>query len=274
MTAPDPPPIPHPAFAPYAPLLRAFATAGDVPDLATLNRCAAARGLALPDGRPLVFSATPRVRPAALDYERGIAASGTVPTREGSLHDACNALAWLALPRTKGVLNALHAATAAVPSPNGRDRRRDAATLLDESGLLVACADASLVALWRARSWRALFWDRRADVLCTLRVVALGHGLLAKLRRPYRALAAHALVLPVPAAALPEDPVALAVALDGVAAAWLTDHAAALTPGDLLPLPVAALPGWDGENLGGRLFDDATVFRTLRGARGQSPASC
>jgi hypothetical protein len=29
----------------------------------------------------------------------------------------------------------------------------------------------------------------------------------------------------------------------------------------LPPLPVAALPGWDSEALGARLFDDPSVFR-------------
>jgi hypothetical protein len=32
-------------------------------------------------------------------------------------------------------------------------------------------------------------------------------------------------------------------------------------PEDLLPLPVAALPGWDVEGNGARRFDDTAVFR-------------
>ena len=37
-----------------------------------------------------------------------------------------------------------------------------------------------------------------------------------------------------------------------------------LVPEVLAALPVAALPGWDGEGLGARLFDDARVFRPVR----------
>jgi hypothetical protein len=270
-------PLSHPAFGPFAPWLQALGTAGDdgmAADIPALNHCAGSRGLALPDGRPLAFAPATGARPSALAYERGIAAAAVVPVRAGSLHDACNALAWLAFPHTKGALNALHAAAAVAPTPNARDRRRDAATLLDESGLVVACADAALVALWRAKAWRALFWDRRADVVRALRAVALGHGLLAKLVRPFRAATAHALVLPLPAATLPADPPALATALDVAAAAWLAARGAALTPGDLLPLPVAALPGWDREGLGAALFDDATVFRPARERRRAAGVSC
>ena len=269
---PDYPPFAttHPAFAPLA------TTGGDgaLPDLATLDRWAAERALALPDGTRLRFAAAPTQRQRALDYERGIAASGVVPTRERNLHDACNALAWLAYPRTKAALNAIHAGAAAAATPNARDRRRDAATLLDECGLIVACGDAALVAGWCAHAWRDVFWERRAAVAREFRVGALGHGLLAKLLRPFRAIAARALVLPLPAAVLPAEPVALAAALDAAAAAWLDRRGGALVPADLPPLPVAALPGWDTERLGERLFDDGRVFRPLRAGLRAMGGSC
>jgi len=50
------------------------------------------------------------------------------------------------------------------------------------------------------------------------------------------------------------------------AATRLAELGAAFSPADLLPLPVAALPGWDVEGLGARLFDDASVFRPRAGA--------
>jgi hypothetical protein len=178
--------------------------------------------------------------------------------RPGNLHDACNALAWLAFPATKAALNAIHAAARAVDTGNGRDRRRDAATLLDESGMIVACADAELLELWRTHQWRAAFWDRRAAVADRMRAVVIGHGLLAKLVAPFRGITARALVLALDGAASPADPALLAAALDASAAATI---GAAFAPEDLLALPVAALPGWDMEASGARLFDDTAVFR-------------
>jgi len=248
----------HPGLAPYARWL----AAGPGPDLAALNFLAREQGLSLPDGRPLVFVA-PRSRLRALDYERAIAERGEITTREGSLHDACNALAWLRFPRTKAALNAVHVQAADAATGNARSRPRDAATLLDESGLLLSCGDAGMVALLRARAWRELFWQRRDDVVRGMLPLVLGHGLAQKLVSPYRAITAHVLITgPVPARA---D--GAGVAFDAVDAETVDAEAAAAIaapafgPDLLTPLPVAALPGWDSERLGELLFDDLSVFR-------------
>jgi len=185
---------------------------------------------------------------------------------------------WLRLPRTKAALNAVHVRAADAGTGNARNRARDAATHLDESGLLLACHDAGLAELLRAREWRALFWTRRHDVVDAMRPLVLGHGLAEKLLSPYRALTAHVLITgraPERAAA-PEG--AEETSLVDASEAGAVDEAAVdetamdaeaakriampgFAPGLLLPLPVAALPGWDAEGLGERLFDDLSVFR-------------
>jgi hypothetical protein len=231
----------HPAFAPY----RRWLERDPAPARAALDAWAREAGLALR------FVAPAAKAPPALDYERRIAARGEVETREGSEHDRCNALAWLAFPRTKSALNRIHVREARAPTPNARNRQRDAATLLDESGLVVACADATLVAGWRRHAWRETFWLRRADVSRSLAAFVLGHGLLARAATAHRALTGRALVLPLAA----ETPLG---ELDAAAAARVE---AGLVPEDLLPLPLAALPGWDREGLGAALFDDTRVFR-------------
>ena len=134
---------------------------------------------------------------------------------------------------------------------------------LDESGLIIACTDADLEVLLRAHAWRELFWTRGDDVAAALRPLVVGHGLAVKLLSPYRALTAHALVLNLPRARLdlasPQGDAETAAMLDAEASAII---ASAGFGGDLLtPLPVAALPGWDTENLDERLFDDLSVFR-------------
>jgi len=165
----------HPAFGPYA-RWYGHCAGGALPSLATLNAWAVASGAALADGRPIAFVAPPPGRLSALDYERWIARRGEIPTRGGSRHDACNALAWLAFPRAKSAVNAIHVAAAEAPTANGRDRRRDAATLLDESGMIVACAEPALLALWREHDWSALFWERRAEVARAMRPAARGRA--------------------------------------------------------------------------------------------------
>lgn len=252
-------PFGHPAFAAFA-RWRSLGAGAVLPDLALLNAWARASSLGLPCGPRLSF-VPPSAPMSALDYERRIAATGEIATRPGNAHDACNALVWLTFPRTKSVLNANHVAAGHAGTGNGRDRSRDAATLLDESGMLVACADADLLRLWAARRWREAFWDRRNDAGLPMRVAAIGHGLLAKLVAPYRQITGRALALTIDAASLPSAGAPLAAALDAAAAARISACGAALAPEHLLPLPIAALPGWDSEDLGATLFDDAAAFR-------------
>jgi hypothetical protein len=248
------PPAPaHPAFAPY----RRWLAAGTLPDLARLNAWAQAAQLALPDGKPLRFEDR-AVAGGALAYESAVAQQGIVHVRRDDWHDALNALVWLAFPKTKAALNARHVQDWTSATPNQRSRGRDAATLLDESGLVLVCADPDLARLLRARAWRMLFDLRHDAVLRAMHPFAIGHGMLVKLLAPFRAITARTLILPI-------DPALLAAGTDGQAR---VDAAAARAIGDaglrpevLPPLPVAALPGWDSEGLGVRLFDDHSVFR-------------
>jgi len=253
-------PGPHPAFGPFCRWWIPRPGAA-LPGLGLLNRWAREGALSLPSGLPLSFVPPLPGRASALDYERRIAAAGEIATRADNLHDVCNALAWLAFPRTKAALSAIHVASGRSKTGSGRDRCRDAATLLDESGMLVACANADLVGLWNAHRWREAFLERRDAVAASVRAVVIGHGLLAKLVAPYRSVTAKVLVVPVAAATLPADTVRLCGALDAAAAARIAANGRAFDPESLLPLPVAALPGWDVEGLGARLFDDAAVFR-------------
>lgn len=129
-------------------------------DLALLNRFAAARGVRTEDGLPLRFVEARQV--SAAGYEGVIGESGAVPTRThgpGMLHDWFNALAWLAFPRIKARLNRLHCDALTV-SPGTGERRgaiRDAATLLDENGVLFVCRDPAIAASLCNRDWPALF---------------------------------------------------------------------------------------------------------------------
>jgi DUF3025 family protein len=238
----------HPAFAPYAHWIDAFGGLDRVPTLPVLNRVADDAGLTLPDGRRLRFEAAPSRRTSALVYERRIADEGIIEFRDGSHHDFANALAWLAFPLTKAALNAIHLREGRDTTANGRSRVRDGATLVDEAGMILVCRNAELVSLLREWQWRALFWERRASVAEEFTPLVVGHGLLDKLRAPFRALTAQALIVDV------------AREFADVAASMLIRDPA-FAPYRLQPLPVAALPGWDVEAIGECLFDDREVFR-------------
>lgn len=216
-----------------------------------LNRWSEARGLRTESGCAVRFVA-PAEAPGS--YERLIFETGRVATRADSAHDWFNALAWLAFPRTKARLNAMHVAAMAVEK-GARGRLRDMLTLFDEGGALIACGDPALERLLRAHRWKAAFWDRREAVLSSLRILVLGHAVLEKAAAsPWAGLTCKALFIS-PAA----DP-------DVEAAAWLARCGPGATPRDLSSVPVFGYPGWLPGSEQPGFYDDERYFRPGREA--------
>jgi hypothetical protein len=190
------------------------------------------------------------VVPRAADpyYEVHLFESGEVQTRPGNRHDLFNALCWLAFPRTKARINALHAA--AIPHEGGRrGRLRDLLTILDEGGALVACADAALTDLLREFRWKELFWEQRARTRASMRLLVLGHATLEQALAPWPGITCKALFI---------DPARDA---DAQAAAWLRQLPSGASPGLLAPLPVFGFPGWLPGTERADFYDDARFFR-------------
>ena len=213
-----------------------------------MNDLAQERGLRTESGRPVRF-----VLPGAKDayYEIKVFETGRVETRPDSLHDYFNALAWLAFPRTKARLNALHAAE--IPREGGRrGALRDLLTIFDEGGAIVHSDDAKLIGLLRKFRWKTLFWQNRERVKAAMRIVVLGHAVLEKALEPWPGVTCKAIV--VPAAA---DP-------DAAATAWLERLAPGASPRDLAPLPVFGFPDWAPQDEG--FYDDKRYFRETRSA--------
>jgi len=200
------------------------------------------------------------VSPQALpDYESHIFDRGEVPTRlqgPGAQHDLYNALAWLRWPRSKARLNALHVQARAIAAPTGgRGLQRDAATLLDENGVVWIGQDSELESALRAFDWAAVFGTHRRRLSQSVRVAVFGHALLHKLETPYKGITAHAMVLSLPVATPHAD-------IDRALADRL--NPGALGASRFCPLPVMGLPGWSAANEDPRFYDDPQVFRRGR----------
>jgi hypothetical protein len=240
---PVPPAIAH--LAPWRDVLEG----PDWPGLDRLNDLARQRDVVNGAGRPITFGAQ-TVRCGQRDYESVILANGEVPTRLANWHDLYNAFTWLALPRTKAVLNAVQC-TALERSPRGP--LSDAATLFDESGLILAGPEPEVADLLRARRWREACVDRR-EAWGHLKVRVIGHAILEKLRAPWPGITAKCLYVQ-----LGKD--ADEATLDGaVAEVWRRGDIA--RPADLFPLPVLGVPGWWPANGQAGFYDNREVFRS------------
>jgi hypothetical protein len=244
----------HPAFAPYRDLIDALGLAHALPSLDALNALAAARGTTQSHGLPLRFFAADGRLPAR-DYEALILHTGRVPTRADTWHDVLNALVWLRFPRFKAALNAAHGEAIALETDSRRCRRRDALTVLDESGVWVVSRESALPALLTGHAWHALFWEARARVETELCFVVVGHALLEKTLAPYPSITGKCLLLQSDSL----DP-------DAADALAVTALGAIDTPRQLAPLPVQGIPGWDAANAHAAYYANKEIFRPARNA--------
>ena len=199
-------------------------------------------------GKPIRFVPP---SPSGPYYEVQVFETGCVQTRPESLHDLFNALAWLAFPRTKARINAMHAAEILrEPRRRGagrRGRRRDLLTIFDEGGAIIACADEELVALLRAFRWKELFWTHRERVRTAMRCIVLGHAVMEQALAPRPGITCKALFIS-----------------EGDADAQAAERLPALdSPKDLAPLPVFGLPGWLAQDE--QFYGDTRYFRPAYG---------
>jgi len=239
----------HPAFSPYRDLIASLDLALALPSLDALNALAAARDTRQARGLPVRFF-QPDGRLSARDYETHILQTGQVPTRASTWHDVLNALVWLRFPRFKAALNAAHGSAIAAEPDSRRGRRRDALTVLDESGVWVVSRDPSLPTLLTNRAWLTLFWEQRQAVETKMSFVVVGHALLEKTLAPYPAMTGKCLML-----------VAEMLDSEAVDTQAATELDTIDTPRQLAPLPVQGIPGWDSANADGAYYTNQDIFR-------------
>ena len=236
----------------------------DWPRLERLNELSLQRDLRNQADKPIRFVA-PAGAASAMAYELQIATSGEIPTRE-NLHDLLNAMQWLSFPQLKRAINTEHVkglqdepGVEAKSRPKVRSKARDVLTMFDESGVIVASADASLLELLRSFQWRALFVERRLDVVKNMRFHLVGHGLMEKALTPFIGITGKAILLPVTSGALDDVSV-----LDGLAADWLTHPTNLASAQHPAPLPLLGVPGWDARNQVPAFYDNVDYFRPGR----------
>ncbi|WP_051532276.1 DUF3025 domain-containing protein [Brackiella oedipodis] len=184
--------------------------------------------------------------PSHFIYEDYIFKQHEIPSRD-NLHDFFNGLCWFRFASSKIRMNQLHQdEIQRLGGTKVRGCVRDALTLLDENGLLLQCTDA----LWHAivhKDWSTAFITLRHE-WSTCHIHIIGHALLEKLVRPYKAITAHVLRLP------PCD----LTAVDESLRQRLTADYLASKP--FVPLPVMGIPAWHPEQ-DTTFYNDRQVFR-------------
>ena len=259
-----------PLFESLHPVLREL-EAGRFPDLGDLNALLETHApIAVQSGKPLRFVAQAAGKLAfESQYEPRCYLSGEVQTRENNLHDLFNALVWLVFPHSKAAINARHYRAlmeAESPLESQRGRVRDMATLFDESGVIVASADAELSGLLRDFQWQELFYTRRAEVGSTMGFYIFGHGLHEKSMRPYVGMTGQGLLLEVGRDFF-SWPLARRMGyLDERVAEYINAPSRCLHTRELMPVPLLGIPGWCADNQHADYYENRAYFRPGRGS--------
>ena len=198
-------------------------------------------------------------------YERRIADTGEVETRPQSWHDLFNALAWIAYPRAKAQVNAQHAAIleeGGEAEARQRSPERDALTLFDEGGVIVASRSPGLLRHIVDFEWKELFWNRRTELEANVRFLAFGHACFEQALEPYIGMVAKTVFVPVDELffMLPvESQVAKA---DELVASYFSARARFHSPKAMAPMPVLGVPGWHFAAQDEAFYDDPKHFRS------------
>ena len=251
-----------PIFAPLAPVLSKLP--GDRwPTHAELT--ALAEGVKTARGRPLRF-VKPRERNdrERRYYEQHIADTGEVETRE-NWHDLFNALAWITYPRAKARINAQHAAIleeGGEAEARKRSPERDALTLFDEGGVIVACSSAALLRLIVDFEWKALFWSRREELQEKARFLVFGHACFEPAREPYIGMVAKTVFVPVSDFFFMLSVESQLEEADKLVSNHFASRARFATPKAMAPMPVLGVPGWHFAAQDEAFYADARHFRS------------
>ena len=194
---------------------------------------------------------------AAGGFDALIADSALIPTRPDLHHDLLGALIWLHFPALKTAIHRAQLAGGAGP----RGPSENAATHLDESGVLVASSDCRVFEALADLKWLEVFWQQRAALRRSTRFIAFGHGLLDSLREPHPKLMGKALFVRVAAEQLELSASELRVFLDQRLAERMAGFL--VEPARLHPLPVLGIPGWATQQ-SAAFYRDEQYFRVAR----------
>ncbi|OHX12661.1 DUF3025 domain-containing protein [Chromobacterium sphagni] len=253
----------HPLYQPLRPVLAGIEPSSwpQQRDYDHLLAAARAMGQPLPANLRFVCGLEPDDY-----YESHIADTGQVPTRLQNWHDWFNALAWLAWPRAKQALNRRHVRAIR----RGEARRgplRDAATLLDECGVIVATSDPALGRALDDMQWKLLFMARRADWGLNMEARTLGHAVMEMGLTPHIGWCGKALILDVEPEFFALKAEQRQQRLDQRLAALLDDDRQIASPRAMCPLPLLGIPGWWPDNEDPAFYDNTAYFCPTRRAK-------
>jgi len=234
----------------------------DWPSCHTLNGLIPESAINYEGKKLTLVEQTPELLADGLYYEQRIYQQGIVPTRSHNWHDFFNALIYLLFPMTKREMNRLHVKHIEDSDSKKRSACRDAITLLDECGVIIAHCDDELAYDLQHHRWQAAFVDKRHTWGNTASAVMIGHANYEKSLKPYIGFTGKALYLKVTpdffSMNMWDKYHYLDTMLSNNLELLLQDNSR------LFPLPILGVPGWCDDNENSEFYENIQYFRPKR----------
>ncbi len=219
------------------------------------------------NNRPIVFKDDALFTEEERYYEQIIFETGCVPTRQQNWHDLFGGLIWCLFPKTKALLNKRHVDEINVHGTKQRGKHRNALTLFDECGVILAVTDSQWPTILREHQWHSAFVDMRAQWGQSINAYIFGHANYEMLTKPYIGLTGKAFFVKVPDDTFCKDLAEQYAYLDTVLYEMIAKHDCLCDNSLLSPLPLLGVPGWYDENQNVEFYSNTDYFRPKRRTR-------
>ena len=216
---------------------------------------------------PITFEDDANVDFGERYYEQVIFETGVVPTRSKNWHDLFGGFIWCLFPKTKALINQRHVQEIAQHGLKQRTKHRNALTLFDECGVVLAISDTKWQTLLTDHQWKTAFITHREEWGKTIQPFMFGHANYEMLTKPYIGLTGKALFVCVPDEIFCKDLVTQYQYLDQVLYEKIKIEHCLADNKQLSPLPLLGVPGWHDANENESFYDNTDYFRAKRRIR-------
>jgi hypothetical protein len=194
-------------------------------------------------------------------YEQVIFDTGQVPTRSKNWHDLFGGFIWCLFPKTKALINKRHVDEIAIHGTKQRSKHRNALTLFDECGVILAVSDTNWQQWLRNHQWTKAFIDERVQWGKTIAPFMFGHANYEMLTKPYIGLTGKALFVNVPINFFEQNLSQQYEYLDNMLYEMIKVQDCLKNNNLLSPLPILGVPGWHDANNCPDFYNNTDYFR-------------
>ncbi|CAH9061707.1 hypothetical protein PSECIP111951_02544 [Pseudoalteromonas holothuriae] len=214
--------------------------------------------------KPIVFVPDAQFKEEARYYEQIIFETACVPTREKNWHDLFGAMIWSLFPNSKTLLNKRHIHEINLHGLKQRSRHRNALTLFDECGVLLAMTDEHFATKLKAHQWHDVFVEQRQRWGKDIKPFIFGHANYEMLTQPFIGLTGKVLCVIVDNAFFELSLTAQYQKLDEQLVDMI-EHQGVLNDNSALsPLPLLGVPNWCDKNTDPEFYNNTDYFRPKR----------